>query len=64
LTLRIYNINGQLIQTLLDEWKIAGSYTVDWNGLTENGQIVGNGLYFCKLKFENVEETRRMLVLK
>jgi hypothetical protein len=64
LTLRIYNVNGQLIQILLNEWKMAGSYTIYWNGLNENGQIVGNGLYFCKLKFENVEETRRMLLMK
>ncbi len=64
LSLRIYNMRGQLIHTLIDEWKMAGYQTVDWTGRDENGQLVGSGLYFCKLKIEKVEETRSIILIK
>ncbi len=55
----IYNIKGQLVETLVDAQKPAGSHTVDWNV-----EDMSSGIYFYKLKSGNYNETKKMLLLK
>jgi len=57
--LSLYNVRGQKVRTLVDEFKQAGSHTLhlNANGLT-------SGLYFYRIKAGNFIETKRMLLLK
>lgn len=55
----IYNLNGQLVETLVNKHKTPGSYTVTWNA----GEI-SSGLYFCKLTSNNQAITKKILLLK
>ena len=48
-SLKIYNILGQEVKTLVDEPKEAGAYTVTWDGTDEYGQMVTSGVYFYRL---------------
>lgn len=50
LKLDIYNLNGQLIQNLLQEEISEGRYTFHWNGHRANGARVPNGMYICKIQ--------------
>ncbi|MCP4707880.1 MAG: T9SS type A sorting domain-containing protein, partial [Planctomycetes bacterium] len=44
--IKIYNVNGQLVKTLVDEVRPAGKYEVNWDGTDNHGRSVSSGLYF------------------
>jgi len=46
----IYNSKGQAIRRLTDAFYEKGSYSVIWDGLDDNGEPVGSGIYFYQLK--------------
>jgi flagellar hook assembly protein FlgD len=63
-TLRIYNAAGQLIKTLVDSYKDAGTHRVVWNGLDEQGHLVAHGVYFYQLQGETDHTTRKLVVTR
>ncbi|MCH7691735.1 MAG: T9SS type A sorting domain-containing protein [candidate division Zixibacteria bacterium] len=63
-TISIYNIMGQKVNTIVDGTKSAGSYTAYWNGTDKAGKVVSSGVYFYRLHAEDFVETKRMLLLK
>jgi hypothetical protein len=63
-TLKIYNIMGQIVKTLVDEPKTSGSYEVIWDGKDSQGKEVSSGIYFFQLDAENYQETKKMTLLK
>jgi hypothetical protein len=63
-TLKIYNILGQLVKTLVNESKNAGEYQVVWDGKDERGNSLASGIYFYRLQIGEQTQTRRMLLLK
>ncbi len=60
----IFNIKGQLINTLIDETKIAGEHSITWNGKNESNQSVSSGIYFYKMQTKNISEIKKCLLLK
>jgi aminopeptidase N len=48
-SLKVYNISGQLVKTLAQGVQGAGRYTVTWNGRGHDGQKVSSGVYICRL---------------
>ena len=42
----------------------AGQHSVVWNGTDDNGKSVSSGIYFYKLKTDNFEKTRKMILMK
>ncbi len=69
-TLKIYNILGQEIQTLLNQRdQEAGMYHLDWNGRDRNGRTVASGVYLYRLQVEAIDgrfftQTRKMMFVK
>jgi hypothetical protein len=64
ITLKVYNILGQLARVLVDEEKLPGSYQVVWDGKDQNGEQVSSGIYFYKLDAPGYTETKKMVLLK
>ncbi len=60
----IYNIVGQRVRTLVDEYQPAGYKTVLWDGLDENGDQVASGVYFYKLQADESCAVKKMLLMK
>ncbi|MGA9364627.1 MAG: CHRD domain-containing protein [Bacteroidota bacterium] len=59
-SLKVYNVLGQLVATLLDDVKQPGSYKISFNAAT-----LGSGMYFYRLLTDaGFSETRKMLLLK
>jgi len=58
-TLKIYNILGKEIVTLINENKSAGTYSVEWNAAD-----FPSGIYFYELKVNKFSQTRKMILLK
>jgi hypothetical protein len=64
ITLKIYNILGQKVRTLVDETKRAGSHEVIWDGKDDRGKEVASGIYFYKLTAGSYQKIRKMVLLK
>jgi hypothetical protein len=62
--IKIYNIAGQLVQSLIDAEQSAGTYKITWDGKDKSGQRSSSGIYFYRLKAGEFAETRKMLLLK
>ncbi|UCE20210.1 MAG: T9SS type A sorting domain-containing protein [Gemmatimonadota bacterium] len=64
ITLKVYNILGQEIVSLVDELKEVGYYTVRWNGRDRFGAEAASGVYYYRLVAGDFVSTKRMLLLK
>ena len=63
--LKIYNVAGQLVRTLVNENVTAGVvHQSQWHGLNNAGQNVSSGVYFYKLVTSNYTQTKKMVLLK
>ncbi len=62
--LEIYNILGQRIKTLVNEYRQAGTYQAVWDGTDSSGLPVGSGIYLCKMEAEDFCQSRKMVLLK
>jgi flagellar hook assembly protein FlgD len=70
ITLRVYNILGQEVATLVDESKPAGYYEMVWNGHNQSGNVISSGVYFYRFEAKPVDggdtfaSLKKMLMLK
>ncbi len=63
--LKIYNIKGQLIKTVIDNKEMdAGYYTVQWDGRNEENKKVCNGVYLYKIENSNSSIIKKMIILE
>lgn len=62
-SLRIYNMQGQLVKTLVNGWVAAGEYELDWRGNDNNNAPVSSGVYFSVLQAGAYRATRKMTLL-
>jgi hypothetical protein len=63
-TLRIYNLLGQPVRTLVDEEKSPGRYHVVWDGKNEAGVRVSSGVYFYTIAAGSFKATKKMAMLR
>jgi hypothetical protein len=63
-TLKIYNVAGQLVRTLVDDVREAGSYKVPWDGRNNEGISIASGVYFYKMETEKYSKTKKMVMLR
>jgi flagellar hook capping protein FlgD len=62
--LRIYDLAGRLIHTLLDDDLPAARHEVIWSGRNNAGARVSSGAYIYRLQADNSDLTRRMVLIK
>jgi hypothetical protein len=63
-SLRIYNVAGQLVKTLVDGVKDASSYSITWDGTNNHGAKVASGVYFYKMQSKSFNQTKKMVLLR
>ena len=61
--LRIFDVHGRLVATLVDRYVPAGSQFVEWNGREDDGNGVPSGVYFYRLTVPGQATLTRKLVL-
>ena len=69
ITIRIYNIKGEVIRTLYSGHKVSGYYinrvkAAYWNGQTDIGEKAASGVYFYELATPTFKQTRRLIIIK
>ena len=62
--LKIYNVLGELVMTLVDEKQPEGFYTVRWNGMDEEGRAVASGVYLYRIEAGDFLAVNKMVILK
>lgn len=62
--LTIYNIQGQKVKLLVDEYQSAGTRNVIWDGCDETGEKVASGVYFYRIEAGPYSVANRMILLK
>ena len=60
----IYNVLGQPVRTLVDQFQAAGSYQVQWNARDQRGVSLSSGVYITRLSYPSGVQTQRLLYLK
>ena len=67
-TLEIYNLGGQLVQTLIRTRQGSGHHAVQWSAAEYSGHGLASGLYFCKLSSSSAGgefmATHKMVLMK
>ncbi len=63
-TLGVYDIQGHLVRTLVQESRTAGQHSVVWNGLTNTGGKASSGVYFARMVAGNEQATTKLMLVK
>ncbi len=72
-TLKVYDILGNEVATLVNEYKPAGEYEVEFTAVSHSGNIrnlpagrqgLTSGIYFYQLKAGSFNQTKKMILLK
>jgi flagellar hook assembly protein FlgD len=62
--LDIYNVIGERVTTLINEFLPAGRYQITWNGRLTDGAQAPSALYLYRLEAGDFSQTRKMLLVK
>lgn len=60
----IYDLMGNEVKTLINEFKPVGQYQVNWDGNDNSGQSVSGGIYFYQIQAGDYNQTKKMVLLK
>jgi len=59
ISLKIYNLVGQEIETLINGYQIAGEHKIEWNP-----EGLPNGIFICRLQASEFFKTKKLILLK
>ncbi len=62
--LEIFNLTGARVAALVDEYRVAGTYTEMWDGRDQHGQKVSSGLYFYRIVTDDLTAIKKMILLQ
>jgi flagellar hook assembly protein FlgD len=62
--LKIYNVLGQLVKTLVNEKQTAGFKTANWDGTNQYGVKVASGIYIYRIEANDFVQSRKMILMK
>jgi len=63
-SISVFNIIGQKVKNLVNEFRPAGENTATWDGKDNNGFEVASGVYFYRIHTGNLDETRKMILMR
>ena len=62
--LRIYDLSGRVVRTILDRQLGAGRHQVVWDGTDDHGHQVAHGIYFMRLHAGSFEASKKLVLLR
>ncbi|MBN2000582.1 T9SS type A sorting domain-containing protein [candidate division KSB1 bacterium] len=63
-TIKVYNVHGRLVRTLISETLSAGTHSVVWDRTDDSGAQVPSGLYVYQMKAGSFSQSCKLIVLK
>jgi hypothetical protein len=64
LSVKVFNVRGQLVTTLVDEKRDSGPGSVAWDGTDHRGAKVSSGVYFCEVRAGREVKVQKLALLK
>ena len=62
--IKIYDLTGRLVKTLINRKQSAGYKEVNWSGIDNSGKLATAGLYLCSFEAGEFRHTKKMVLLK
>ena len=62
--LKIFNLLGEEVATLLEKEFEAGRHSVKWNGLNNSKELVSSGVYFYSIKAGSFNAVKKMILIR
>jgi hypothetical protein len=63
-TIQVFNLGGDLVEVLYRGSRSAGEYSTAWDGTNRSGDIVARGVYFIRVVGPDIDEIRKVIVIK
>ena len=63
-TITVFTLDGDVVQTLQRGRQNPGDYTVNWDGRNRAGNSVARGMYFIRIVAPGIDEIRKVMVVK
>jgi flagellar hook assembly protein FlgD len=63
-TIQVFTLDGNLVKVLERSSQGAGEHTVSWDGRNNGGRVVARGLYFIRIVGPDIDEIRKVMVVK
>ncbi len=63
-SLRVFNVRGQLVSVLVNDHVGPGIHNVTWNGVDQRGSEVASGVYFLQMTAPHFQAARKIVMLK
>ncbi|MDQ7815961.1 MAG: fibronectin type III domain-containing protein [Melioribacteraceae bacterium] len=63
-TVKVYDMLGREVKTLVNDYRNAGNHTMNWNGDDNSGQKVASGTYIYRITAGSFVATKKMVLLK
>lgn len=63
-SVKVFNMLGQEVKTLVSEVKNAGTYNLTWNGTDNSGSSIASGVYIVRIQANDFVMSRKMVLLK
>ena len=60
----VYNIQGQLVRSLVNEYQPAGDYSIYWDGCNQNDERAVSGMYIYQITAGNESISQQMIMMK
>jgi hypothetical protein len=62
--LSVYNVAGQIVRELVNEFKTPGRYSVSWDGHDQEAHRLPSGVYFYHLQTGTFSDTKKAVILR
>ncbi|MBW6514798.1 MAG: T9SS type A sorting domain-containing protein [Candidatus Syntrophosphaera sp.] len=63
-SLKIYNVKGQMVRNLVNKDLPAGDHRIIWNGKDDSGRSVSSGIYMYRMETPDYHKTLKMMLMK
>ena len=63
-TITVYSVLGKELRILVNDYKEAGNYQVEWDGRDNEGRRVASGLYFYQMSTVNYQAVKKLIIQK
>jgi bacillolysin len=60
----VYDMTGRRIAELVNNFHDPGTYTISWNGKSDEGLNVSSGIYYCRIKAGDYSAIKKMVLIK
>jgi flagellar hook assembly protein FlgD len=62
--LRVFDVTGRVIRTLVDETQATGRHAVIWDGSSDRGEKVASGVFFYQLEAPGFKGAKKIVILQ